>query len=129
MELVKSSPKPSHGAVLASAANPDCRHDYLVRLNGTTGAQPMRVTVRYVPDRVIVVAGALTRYCELLDKAFASEEAVPEVLAITVLDDFNNQLVPRWVEITVTGHGHRVVIEDRQPNWDNPVLLARLWRL
>jgi 7-cyano-7-deazaguanine reductase len=49
-----------------------------------------------------------------------------------VLDDLNNELVPRWVELTVERDAplpHRVVIEDRQPNWDNPQLMARLRRL
>jgi hypothetical protein len=38
-------------------------------------------------------------------------------------------LVPRWAEVTVERvlpTPHRVVVEDRQPNWDNPHLFARM---
>jgi len=39
--------------------------------------------------------------------------------------------VPRWVQIVAArtgGTDHQVIIEDRQPKWDNPALLARLER-
>ena len=53
-----------------------------------------------------------------------------------ILDDVNNEVVPRWVQVTVTApgdraagvDGHGVMLEDRQPRWDNPALLSRLER-
>ena len=50
---------------------------------------------------------------------------------MTMLDDVNNELIPRWAQVELTagpgdaGDCHGVIIEDRQPGWDNPALLAR----
>ncbi len=54
-----------------------------------------------------------------------------EALATTMLDDVNNELVPRWchVSVTATGDGgehHAVDAEDRQPAWENAAVLAGL---
>ena len=57
-----------------------------------------------------------------------------EAVAVAVLDDVNNEVVPRWVQVAVSYENadagererHAVLIEDRQPGWDNPSLLARL---
>ena len=55
-----------------------------------------------------------------------------EEFAAAVLADLNNQLVPRWVSVVVTlsrprgSAEHTVIVEDRQPNWDNRALLARI---
>ena len=44
--------------------------------------------------------------------------------------DLNNELIPRWVQVTVLGTSadmaHRVTLEDRQPRWDNAALLSRM---
>ena len=53
-----------------------------------------------------------------------------------ILDDINNEVVARWVQITVSSPDptdsalefHGIVLEDRQPKWDNPALLSRLKR-
>jgi len=58
----------------------------------------------------------------------------PEDLAVTVLTDINNEVITRWIQVQVNvpelqHHAvdtHGVVIEDRQPGWDNPALMARL---
>lgn len=112
---------------LTTAPNPDARHDYLVELQGN----PMpgtRLTVRYVPDRLILTPPGFTAYLPAL-------AALPdglEALALAVLDDLNNELVPRWAEVTAERTEplpHRTVVEDRQPAWDNPALLTRLRRI
>lgn len=112
---------------LATAPSPDRRHDFLVDLRGEP--QPgTRLTVRLVPDALILDPAAFAAY--LADKAGFPDGL--EALAMAVLDDVNNELVPRWVEITAERDAplpHRVVIEDRQPNWDNPQLMGRLRRV
>jgi NADPH-dependent 7-cyano-7-deazaguanine reductase QueF len=45
-----------------------------------------------------------------------------ESLALAILDDINNEAVPRWarVRITTRTHGglhHQVTVEDHQPRW------------
>ncbi|MCW2243043.1 hypothetical protein [Azospirillum canadense] len=115
-------------ALLTSAPNPDTRHDYLVDLEG----EPLpgtRLTVRYVPDRLVLNPAGFIGY--LGDLSTLTGGGL-EALALTVLDDLNNELVPRWAEITVERPApvpHRVVVEDRQPGWDNPHLFARMRRI
>lgn len=115
-------------ALLTTAPTPDARHDYLVELAGEP-APGTRLTVRYVPDRVVAEAGGFTAYLSALAP---QADGAPEALALAVLDDLNNELVPRWAEVTVertAPQPHRVVVEDRQPNWDNPHLFARMRRI
>ncbi|MCH8835488.1 MAG: hypothetical protein IH925_06035, partial [Proteobacteria bacterium] len=53
-----------------------------------------------------------------------------------ILDDINNEVVARWVQVALSvpngalpGVGnHGVMLEDRQPKWDNAALLSRLRR-
>lgn len=115
--------------LLTTAANPDARHDYLVELHGEP-APGTRLTLRYVPDRAVVTPDGVAAYLGALSDAAAATG--PEALAIAVLDDLNNELIPRWVEVTVERTlpvPQRVVIEDRQPGWDNPHLFARMRRV
>ncbi|WP_353860369.1 hypothetical protein [Azospirillum formosense] len=114
---------------LTTAANPDARHDYLVELHGEPAPGTL-LTLRYVPDRSIATPDGVAAYLGALsDTAVA---AGPEALAIAVLDDLNNELIPRWVEVTVERARPvplRVVVEDRQPGWDNPHLFSRMRRV
>jgi len=113
--------------LLATTANPGVEHDLLVTLHQSVSPD-RTVTVRYVPDRLVLDVAAGAPYWRHPD---LSGIATPEALAALVLDDFNNEVVPRWIEIEVAGpsHGHRVAVSDRQPRWDNPALLDRLQKL
>ena len=113
---------------LTTAPNPDARHDYLVELQGEP-APGTRLIIRYVPDRLIADAAGAASY---LGALAVETGAAPEALAIAVLDDLNNELIPRWVEVAIERDQplpHRVVVEDRQPGWDNPPFFARLRRI
>lgn len=120
----------SRRSLLTTAANPGPHHDYLVSLTGfvhRTGAVNGHTTlsIRYVPDRAILAPPIFELYLD----ALAGQDRPPETLAITVLDDLNNELLPRWLQVAVTRDhpfDHRVVVEDRQPTWDNPAVMARL---
>ena len=115
--------------------NPGASLDYVVALGGhmrrDADRAPTRVGVRYVPDRLVLEPAAFGRYLGALGSAgWPSLEGV----AATILDDVNNELVPRWVQVTVSApddvhagvDDHDVMLEDRQPKWDNPALLSRL---
>lgn len=109
---------------LATAASPDSRHDFLVELRGQPTSD-IRLRVRFVPDLLVLHPAAFTAYLTELVILPGGLEG----LAMAVLDDLNNELVPRWVEVTAESDAplfHRVVVEDRQPQWDNPALIARL---
>ena len=124
-------------AVLATSANPDERLDYVVALRGHAPGNPdggaSEVRLRYVPDRRILDPASFGAY--LATVGGEPGESV-EGFAAMVLNDINNELVPRWVQVTVSApsdgvdgvDGHGVMLEDRQPRWDNPALLSRLER-
>jgi len=120
---------------LKTLANPGGKIDYVAGLQGTVQAfghgKATRVAIHYVPDRAIVEPAAFGRYLETLTSV---EWGSLEELATAILGDFSNELVARWMRVVMTspegaypGVGtHQVMIEDRQPGWDNPALLSRV---
>ena len=122
-------------SLLSTARNPDPKLDYVTSLAGhmTPFEKDQRsgVILRYVPDKLILEPSSFVRY---LDALGALEWSSLEDAAATVLNDISNELVARWVQVSVTTSdqihpgisGHDVRLEDQQPNWDNPGLLSRL---
>lgn len=121
---------------LVTSANPGERHDYVVRLDGAMAVgdagnegRAAAVTLLYVPDRLVLSWAAFDGYLRSLG---ASSWPTVEELALVLLADANNELIPRWVRIRLTtvgstqSGGHGVVVEDRQPGWENPSILERL---
>ncbi len=123
--------------LLATRSNPDARLDYVSALEGyiepAARAQRTTVGVRYVPDKLIIDPVAFGRYLGALG-ALPWESL--ETVAVTILDDINNEIVARWVQVALSApngahpglDNHGVMVEDRQPKWDNPALLSRLRR-
>lgn len=120
---------------LAVAPNPSPGSDYVVTHLGRLGiagqASEAALCLRYVPDRLILAGDAVEAYLAALgDQRWGSLEE----LAATAFDDLNNELVARWLHLSLSvergaanhHQAHRVTLEDRQPGWDNPDLLARL---
>lgn len=119
----------SRRALLLTDANPGQALDYLNMLSGNAGSA-VRITMRYVPDKLTLRPAAFSAYLDCLE-ALAAQPL--EQLAIAALEDINNEVVPRWVQILAERDGdltanHRVLVEDRQPKWDNAALLGRLER-
>ena len=124
-------------SLLAVAPNRGGRLDYVVALEGRIplagDAEGTRVGLRYVPDKMVLQPRAFRAY---LDTLAGGSAASREDLAVMILDDINNEVVARWVQITVSSPDptdsalefHGIVLEDRQPKWDNPALLSRLKR-
>lgn len=124
--------------LLTSSPNPDKRLDYIITLVGhlpnSQGQSRRHITLRYVPDRDVLDAKAFGAYLEALSDM---PWPTPEDLAVTVISDVNNEVVARWVQVALSvpelhHHAvdtHAVVLEDRQPGWDNPSLLSRLERI
>jgi hypothetical protein len=109
--------------------HPGPHHECLVTLTAPLAAG-LALSLRYVPDRTVLDAPSWDRYTAALDPADA-----PETLAVAVLDDINNELVPRWVQVVVErthptaeagAPRHHVVVEDAQPDWIDNGILARL---
>lgn len=125
-------------ALLTTQPNPDCRRDYVVTMDATLecniAAAPVSIVVRYIPDRFIISSDAFAGYLSSLE---LDEWSSLEHLAATVLDDLTNEVVARWTQLSMAqgaGDGggvssHEILLEDRQPHWDNPALLERLKRV
>ncbi len=123
--------------LITTRPNPDSRLDYIVLLEGHLKGEAgsdTKISLRYIPDREVLVAESFGGY---LDALAAEQWETPEDLAVTILSDLNNELLARWAQVAINApeskHDaldvHGVVLEDRQPNWDNPALLGRLHRV
>lgn len=115
-------------ALLRHRGNPRADIDFIVTFDGCTVGGAL-VRLAYVPDKLLLDAGAFDAYLA----SFAADAAAVETLALDILDDIGNELVPRWTRVVVSapreGSGvrmHSAVAEDRQPNWDNPPILANV---
>ncbi|MEE9140081.1 MAG: hypothetical protein V3U18_04825 [Alphaproteobacteria bacterium] len=120
-------------ALLSGLPNPGTV-PYVVRLEARIGGPPPApVTVKlfYVPDRLIVEREAFGAYAVAL--AGAAWPSLEEI-AVTVLDDVSDELVPRWIRVVAAAEdpaaggiaAHVAMVEDHQPNWSGERLLARL---
>jgi len=121
--------------LLTTFPNTENKLDYVVTLIdeiGTTPeSKPAIVHLRYVPDKAVVDEVSFRRYLNALAK---TDWQTFEELAALILHDFNNEIVARWTQVTVSNpaaskwskFGHTVTIEDCQPHWDNPDILSRL---
>lgn len=121
--------------LLTTRPNPGSRLDYVVTVEGTVTADRAAIAgatvhLRYVPDRVLLDRGAFAAYLSVF--AEVAPDGIEE-LAVTILDDLNDQLVARWLHVTIVapsdqGGEHRITVEECQPHWQNPGLMSRLER-
>lgn len=129
----------SRRELLIADSNPENRLDYVISLaddlvHGEDHDHPSKVRLRYIPDNLILRPESFGTYLDRLsDTSWPSLEAA----AAAIIDDINNELVPRWVQVSVelqpgpgtTIHFHSVILEDKQPKWENPDMLSRLGRI
>ncbi len=117
--------------ILETRANPQTALDYLVAIDATAASPGRTIHLRYVPDKLLLRPDSFGTYLTMLT---GSSDTPPEEHAITIIEDINNEVVPRWVQVQVRStpedrraavNGYRVVVEDRQPNWDNPNIIPR----
>jgi hypothetical protein len=86
----------------------------------------MALAVSYVPDQLVLTRPGFDAYTRALGSAPAT---TPEALAALVAADIANELVPKWLRVTVNRHAngainHSVTVEDRQPGWDHQAFRA-----
>lgn len=130
MNIETGEPQNQQRQHLKAKTNPSVSLDYLVRLDGISVNTSVRITIHYVPDKLILPPDAFAGY---LTNLVVLPEPALENLAAMILGDFNNEVVPRWIRIRLTqdmadGVTHQTLIEDRQPNWHNPELLVQIER-
>lgn len=104
---------------------PHPRHDAVVTLAESLG--PVHIRLRYVPDRDVIVAKTFAAYL----RSGLPETSTLVSMAQTILDDVNDQAIPCWVEVMLTREmsgepKETVCIEEKQPRWQDPGILARL---
>ena len=121
--------------LLVPSNNPDDRLDFLVTLFAQPQiqwkGQDLNIRMTYVPDRLILDPTSFDTY---LDALTSTRWENVEQLAVTILEDFGNELVPRWYQVLMNAGSsrasgtstHRVILEDKQPNWANDMLLTRV---
>ena len=113
---------------LRSFTNPNPKIDYISRLIGGAQNGDLTVSLSYVPDKLVLITAAFHEY---LADIQITETAALEPAALQVLDDINNEVVPRWVAVKIWARSDskestNVIVVDQQPKWTNPSLLARL---
>jgi len=118
-------------SLLSSNPNPDRRLDYVCSLGARIQVpfvkSPLQFRVRYVPDRVILAPESLDAY---LDKVGKFQWPSLEDFSVAVLGDLNDELIARWIEVSLSVEDsnffHDVVLEERQPEWEDSGILSRL---
>lgn len=123
------------GVRFPTRSNPRVNRDYIITLKITLPLAPaetkvrrdVNVHIRYVPDRLICDAPRMMFYFNSLD---GQDWVGIEDLANLITDDFCNELIPRWISVSlslyVDGTEHSAHVTDKQPLWDNPRLIPRL---
>ena len=122
-------------SLLVCDRNPDVKLDYVISITGHMANPGLggnsSIHLNYVPDKMIIKPASFGRY---LDVIGTMVWGTLEEGAAAILNDINNELVARWLQLSISApnqvhHGidrHEVMLEDRQPNWDNIGLLSRL---
>ena len=107
-------------AIKIVAAKPS-RPETLLRIQSSF-APDHRISLRYIPDRYLLPDQSFQAYLRSIPT-----EAWQEVheVAFVIMDDLNNQLVPKWIQVMVETDCDAALIEDRQPQWQNAALLSR----
>lgn len=113
---------------IACADNPSPDRDYLVSLQFDLALPPPNAAaclgrLVLVPDRQILAPDGLDAYLALL----APEAGHGlEATAVRMFDDLNNQLIPRWISLSLSDGRRSVKLQDGQPSWRNDSLQATL---
>ncbi|MBV6632142.1 MAG: hypothetical protein KI792_03805 [Alphaproteobacteria bacterium] len=124
----------SRRALINCRTSPATGHDYLVdlkvKLQAHDRSSPYHLTIRYVPDRDLLDDQEMREYWRFIE---AAEWPSLPALAISVLEDLNNEMIPRWLQVQLRDpltsdyqEGSMVTIEDKQPGWHNQQMLARI---
>ena len=76
------------------------------------GGGSIHVDLRYVADRDVIAAEALSTYFEV---AVQESCETLQAYADMVLHDLNNELVPRWIRMRLRSGGHQMIQQDQNP--------------
>ncbi len=112
--------------------NPNMTNEYLCQIScEITNKISIKINLCYIPDKLVILPESFKLYLNSLNITNISPI---EAMAHIILDDLNNQLVAKWTQITIDDNknnpdiGHKILLEDRHPRWDNKDLLNRIDR-
>ncbi len=91
----------------------DTRKDWLLVIEISS---PVKIKVTLIPDKLTADHSSVTRY--LNDMANKDWEN-PEKMILQIIEDINNALVPKWLEVAYEKDGIILKVEDRQPGLEN----------
>ena len=117
--------------------NPDSSHDYLCELRRQISINRhkdnehrVELVLRYVPDKLVLDTFEMEPYFEFISEL---DWHSLELIALDILEDINNEVIPRWVQVSSAFRARRedaisseVTVEDHQPDWENTYLMNRI---
>ena len=89
--------------------NPDSRKNWIISIELNT--EPA-ILLRYIPDRLVADHISVKEY---LNSQLSIEWPMPEKMLLKMIEDVQNELVPKWLEVEYNLQGIVVKIEDKQP--------------
>ena len=110
---------------LKTIPNPNPKSDYVTQLS-IAPINDVSVTIAYVPDKLILIPDTLAIYLEN-KKNFLCEPL--EDFAQKLLEAINNEVIPRWIRITLQYEPtatlkRKVTVIDQQPKWNKLELIT-----
>jgi hypothetical protein len=127
-----SDPVHTRRALIVPEAAPARAAPYLVELERSLACpaiskQPILLRLRYMPEKWAITPAHLKRYLAACEK-----EKPPslEILGDMLVSDLHNELIPFFLEIELSyeagGTRHRLLRQERQPDWEDDAILNRL---
>lgn len=141
VKLVNEKKEKTSKSYLRVKENPSKKYEYVINLKKTlvkkVDGEKFLIDMHYIPDRYILETSSYEKYLgSIFDKLkdTIEETTILEEIALSVVDDLCNELVPLWVRVNLSfisddksgGRFHNVTIEDKQPQWNNQALIAKI---
>ena len=95
--------------LIKTYSNPDSRKNWIISIE--LDSEPV-ILLRYIPDRLVADHISIKKY---LNSQLAVDWPMPEEMLLKMIEDVQNELVPKWLEVEYSHWGIVVKIEDKQP--------------
>lgn len=94
---------------IITSTNPDNRKNWFITVEITT---PVNINVRMAPDKLVAEHSSIKSY---LNSKLVQKWVSPEEMVLEIIEELNNELVPKWIEVIYMHEGIKIEIQDRQP--------------
>ena len=65
-----------------------------------------------IPDKLIADHSSIKNY---LTTKLKENWSSPEKMVLNIIEELNNELIPKWIEVVYMHEGVKIEVEDRQP--------------